>query len=167
MTEPTPEDLWWAELDAAVRPFFDNSKGVKPDVKALARLLRRSVGPLPRSTLFLLAELLDSEPDDDQARTKFTAADDAEIQFWQMRRCNWRLKPVYCGKSDRDAGETKKEKQITEAMAAGMNITNAIAAIDADGDGSGSTSWRTRRKMKKRQAWLKRWRADRLKARAD
>ena len=38
-------------MGAVMRPFFDNPKDVKPDVKALALLLRRSGGPLPRSFL--------------------------------------------------------------------------------------------------------------------
>jgi hypothetical protein len=163
MTGSTQEGLLWAEWDAVLRPFYDNPKGVEPDIKALAIMLR-SDKPLPRGIRLLLAEILGREPPDEKVRTKVIAHGDDEFSW--VRAQNWRLMPVYCRGREKEERAAEKESRIAEAMAAERNnITNAIANLDSDGVMPTRTAWTAWRKMKARREWMKKWVDDRRKKR--
>ena len=162
MTKPTQEDFSWCDdCCDAMLPFFKNSKDVEPDVKALARVLRRTNGPLGPVFLYL-AELLDSSPGE-EGRTKFAikrkGADDiSDDDIKWVPRSNWRLVPVFVGERDKERLAEEREREILEAIEAEPNITTAIVGIDASGIMSARTAWAIWKKMVTRQVSIMRWR---------
>ncbi len=94
MTEPANEDdEWWS----VIGPFFDGPKTSPPDVKALARLLRKAnPQQLPAGFLETLAEMLESVSPSQLA-------------------CNWQLRPVYIGRYDKELLRERKER-LPEAL---------------------------------------------------
>jgi hypothetical protein len=97
--------------------FFENPEDQKPDIKALARLLR-SKEPLPEGLRDALAEMLDSRLPGELA-------------------CNWRLRPVFCGRHKSKAQHVNETDQIIvrkidAARKRGMSIEDAIQQIADD-----------------------------------
>jgi hypothetical protein len=161
MTKPTQEDSWLDDCGAAARPFFNNPKDVEPDVKALARALRRTPGPL--GPIFLhLAELLDSSPDE-EGRTAFAIKrkgddDISDDDIKWVPRSNWRLAPVFVGGRDKERLAEERERKVLEALEAEPNITTAIVGIDTSGIMSARTAWAIWKKMVGRQVSIMWWR---------
>jgi len=159
MTKPTDDEL--KEWGAVLRPFFDNPKDVEPDVKALARVLRRTNGPL--GPMFLhLAELLDSQPGE-EGRTRFAIKrkvddDISDDNIRWVPRSNWRLEPVFVGERDKERLAEEREVKILEALDAEPNITTAIVGIDASGIMSARTAWATWKNMLTRRVLILWWR---------
>lgn len=117
--------------DAVLLSFFEAPKSVKPDVKALARLLR-SDEPLPEAFRTGLAELLDS-------------------QLPGPLACNWQLRPEWAGLYDDEAHREKKEKQVKAALAKAPSVNKAVVVVAGMSE---STARRTLRKMKRREKWI-------------
>jgi hypothetical protein len=97
--------------------FFENSEDQKPDIKALARLLRGKE-PLPEGLRDALAEMLDSKLPGELA-------------------CNWRLRPVFRGRHKNKAQHVSENEQIIvrkidAAQKCGMSIEDAIRQIADD-----------------------------------
>jgi hypothetical protein len=113
-------DLW-----KTLQQFFDNPENAKPDIKALAAVLR-SDAPLPDGFRDVLAEIFDSRLPGPLA-------------------CNWRLKPQYAGLYDKELKIEKEEKVVEQVIrreaARGVSITKSMStAADAAGI-STSTAW--------------------------
>jgi hypothetical protein len=118
--------------------FFENPEDQKPDIKALARLLR-SREPLPDGLRDALAEILDSRLPGELA-------------------CNWRLRPVFRGRHKNKAQHVNENDQIIvrkigAARKRGMSIEDAIRQIVADDkvDKSESALWLIWKKHQRRQ----------------
>ena len=106
-----------APLAKILVSFFENPEDQKPDIKALARLLR-SKEPLPEGLRDALAEMLDSRLPGELA-------------------CNWRLRPVFCGRHKSKAQHVNETDQIIvrkidAARKRGMSIEDAIQQIADD-----------------------------------
>lgn len=135
MTEPTEDefDEWWALL----RPFHESPKNAKPDIKALARMLR-SDEPLPEGLREQIAELLDS-----QWGANSPVA----------RACNWELRPVFVGWRDKAMKMAEQEGRVLKALEVEPNITAATARIDDGGAMSQRTAFSAWTRISARRAW--------------
>jgi hypothetical protein len=127
-----------APLAKILVSFFENPEDQKPDIKALARLLR-SKEPLPEGLRDALAEMLDSRLPGELA-------------------CNWRLRPVFCGQHKNKAQHRNEIEQIIvreidAARKRGMSIDDAIRQIgdDTNVGKSESALWLIWKKHQRRQ----------------
>jgi len=119
--------------------FFENPEDQKPDIKALARLLRAGE-PLPQGIGAWLAEVL-------------------EPQLTGELACNWTLKPSYVGRYDKarhaDEIEALIGPEIDAARKRGQNIENTIQQMvdESKIKKSERTVWTIWQKIKSGREW--------------
>ena len=128
----TAVDMWadldeWEDWAPALKQFRANPRAAKPDIEALARLLRNDK-PLPSPVRHALASLL-------------------------LGEANWRLRPVYTRRSAAKLREARNEKLLEDAMAVNPLVTNAIAEIEEHGVMSKRTAWAVWTRTKAKRAY--------------